>query len=31
MRLTCEQWRAAGHSSEVVVHGLTPCRPWFGQ
>ena len=31
MRLTLQQWRAAGHGSEVIVHGLTPCLPWFGQ
>jgi RimJ/RimL family protein N-acetyltransferase len=31
MRLTIRQWRAAGLSSEVAVHGLTPCLPWFGR
>ncbi|OJF13042.1 GNAT family N-acetyltransferase [Couchioplanes caeruleus] len=31
MRLTNQQWRAAGHSSEVIVNGLTPCLPWFGR
>jgi RimJ/RimL family protein N-acetyltransferase len=31
MRLTIQQWRAAGLCSEVVVHGLTPCLPWFGR
>jgi RimJ/RimL family protein N-acetyltransferase len=30
MRLTVQQWRTAGHSSEVTVDGLTPCLPWFG-
>ncbi|MEV6598579.1 GNAT family N-acetyltransferase [Actinoplanes sp. NPDC051346] len=29
MRLTVQQWRAAGHNSEVIVNGLTPCLPWF--
>lgn len=31
MRMTIRQWRAAGHGSEVVVHGLTPCLSWFGR
>jgi RimJ/RimL family protein N-acetyltransferase len=31
MRLSVQQWRAAGHGSEVVVDGLTPCLPWFGR
>ena len=30
MRLTVQQWRAAGHGSEVSFDGLTPCLPWFG-
>jgi RimJ/RimL family protein N-acetyltransferase len=31
MRLTIQQWRAAGHNREVIVNGLTPCLPWFGR
>ena len=31
MRLTHRQWRAAGRGGEVVVHGVTPCLPWFGR
>jgi RimJ/RimL family protein N-acetyltransferase len=31
MRLTLQQWRAAGHGSQVTVDRLTPCLPWFGR
>jgi len=30
VRLTVQQWRAAGHGGEVTVEGLAPCLPWFG-
>jgi RimJ/RimL family protein N-acetyltransferase len=30
LRLTAEQWRAAGHHREVTVDGFGNCRPWFG-
>jgi RimJ/RimL family protein N-acetyltransferase len=30
LRLTAEQWRAAGHHREVTVAGFDGCRPWFG-
>ncbi|WP_067510271.1 GNAT family N-acetyltransferase [Actinoplanes sp. TFC3] len=31
MRLPVQQWRAAGHGSEIAVDGLTPCLAWFGR
>ncbi|MEJ7833142.1 MAG: GNAT family protein [Nocardioides sp.] len=30
MRLTTQEWQAAGRGDEVEVCGLTPCLPWFG-
>jgi RimJ/RimL family protein N-acetyltransferase len=27
LRLTADRW---AHGHEVTVHGLEPCRPWFG-
>jgi hypothetical protein len=30
LRLTADQWRAAGHGRDVTVTGFAPCRPWFG-
>lgn len=30
MRLTVEEWQAAGTGSGVAVSGLDSCLPWFG-
>ncbi|MDG4824726.1 hypothetical protein O7635_22980 [Asanoa sp. WMMD1127] len=30
MRMTAEQWQAAGPGGKVSVSGLRACLPWFG-
>jgi RimJ/RimL family protein N-acetyltransferase len=30
LRLTVDEWRAAGLDTEVTVTGIEPCLPWFG-
>jgi len=31
MRLTAQDWRTSGESTQVMVDGLERSRPWFGQ